>query len=168
MWLYGPKAKFRPKKILFVGLTLWREPNYFKKAVQINLGHMNVNRYLPFCLARVRTVKRTATLPALTGLLLQGQECQECYRIHSVCSQLQDGLAGYLQDHRQNTPDKAALWGWADAALRILLWVEGWTNGPASWTCVRPCYRGKHFPIITSTLKAQKGLPMWTLLGWNC
>lgn len=101
--------------------------------------------------------KRTANLPALTGLLLQGQECQQCYRTHSVGSQLQDGLAGYLQDHRQNTSDKAALWGGADIALRILLWVEGWRNGPASWT-IRPCYRGKHFPIITSTLRAQKGL----------
>lgn len=52
-----------------------------KKTVQINLGHMNINRYLPFCLVFVRTVKRTANLPTLTGSLLQGQECQEYYRI---------------------------------------------------------------------------------------
>lgn len=62
--------------------------------------------------------KKTGNLPAPTALLLKGQEC---YRIHSVGSQLQEGLAGCLQDHRQNTSDKAALWGWADAALHILL-----------------------------------------------
>lgn len=62
MWLYGPKAKFTSKKILFRGLTLWREPNYLKKkTVQINLGHMNINRYLPFCLVCVRTVKELPT-----------------------------------------------------------------------------------------------------------
>lgn len=111
--------------------------------------------------------KRIVNLPALTGSLLQGQECQKCYGIHSAGSQLQNGLTGDLQEHRQNASDKAALCGRAEVAPRILSGVERWTNGPASWTCVGPCYRGKRFPITTSALRAHRGLPARALLRWN-
>lgn len=49
------------KKILFRGLTLWREPNYLKKTVQINPGQMNIKGYLPLCLVCVRTIKELPT-----------------------------------------------------------------------------------------------------------
>lgn len=68
--------------------------------------------------------KRTANLPAPTALLLKGQECQECYRIYNVGSQLQEGLAGYLQDHRQNTSAKAAPWGWAIMSRGLNKWTH--------------------------------------------
>lgn len=97
--------------------------------------------------------KKNCQLTSTHRVTTARTECQKCYGIHSVGSQLQDGLTGYLQEHRQNASDKAALWGRAEVAL--LLRVEGWTNGPASRTHVRPCYRGKRFPITTSAFRAQ-------------
>lgn len=47
--------------------------------------------------------RQTANLSVLTVLLLQGREDQRYYRAHTASSHLQDGLAGYLQEHQQST-----------------------------------------------------------------
>lgn len=85
------------------------------------IRHTNINRCLPFYLAFVTTEKELPTYQHSQSLLLQGQECHKCYGIHSVVSQLPNGLTRYLQEHKQNAAGKAALWGQAEVALHVLL-----------------------------------------------
>lgn len=110
---------------------------------------------LLLCLVFVRTDKLLTYLRSV--LLLWGREAQRYYRAHTAGSHGWDGPAGYLQKHQQNTSGSYALgtsWSY------MTLW-EGWTNGPPSWTSIRPIYQGKPFPFNTSTLRAQRVLPCW-------
>lgn len=111
------------------------------------------------CLAFVWTDKLLTYLRSV--LLLWGREAQRYHRAHTAGSHWQDGPAGYLPEHQQNTSDShppGTSWSYTT------LW-EGWTNGPPSWTSTRPLYQGKTFSIWHVRSQSTEGTAVLNFLN---